>query len=106
MSFTFHEGEFDREDVAALLELHFNAMRGASPPEACHVLPASSLEHPSIHLIVTAGAMGITRLSLETGSTPDFAGALRLYKRTGFTRSATFGGYPGSLFTSFFSRQI
>ena len=118
MSFTFHEGEFDHEDVAALLELHFNAMRGASPPEACHVLPASSLEHPSIrlfsardmagtllgvgalktldsthgeiksmrtapaalglgvggklltHLIATARATGMTRLSLETGAPP------------------------------------
>lgn len=154
MSFTFHEAEFDREDVAALLKLHFNAMRGNSPPEACHVLPASSLEHSSIrffsarddvgallgvgalktldphhgeiksmrtapaalglgvggkllaHLIATARAMGMTRLSLETGSTPEFAGALRLYERAGFTRSGPFGGYPGALFTSFFSRQI
>lgn len=154
MTITFHEGELDRPDVAALLELHFAAMREHSPPEACHVLPAASLGEPTIrffsarggdgsllgigalktldpthgevksmrttpaalgsgvggallaHLIASARAQGMTRLSLETGSTPDFAAALRLYERDGFTPCAPFGGYPGSQFTRFFTREV
>jgi putative acetyltransferase len=48
MAPTFHEGELDRDDVQALLALHFAAMRNHSPPDACHVLPAGALRHPSI----------------------------------------------------------
>ena len=58
------------------------------------------------HLTATARAMGITRLSLETGSTPDFAAAIRLYERDGFTRTAAFGDYPESDWTLFFTRLI
>ena len=45
---TIHQGELDREDVRALLALHFAAMRDHSPPDACHVLPVESLRHPAI----------------------------------------------------------
>ena len=45
---TFHQGELDSPDVQALLALHFAAMRETSPPEACHVLPASELRDPAI----------------------------------------------------------
>ena len=45
---SFHLGELDRDDVRALLEFHFNAMRGNSPPEACHVLPSDGLSAPDI----------------------------------------------------------
>ena len=45
---TFHLGEFDSEDVQALLAEHFRQMRSTSPPEACHVLPASGLRDPVI----------------------------------------------------------
>ena len=154
MSITFHGNDLDSTDVAALLDLHFAAMRGNSPPEACHVLPAASLRDPAIrffsaraddgtllgigalkslapdhgeiksmrtapaalgrgvggailtHLVEQARATGMTRLSLETGSTPEFAGALRLYRRDGFTPCEPFGGYAPSPFTRFFSRTI
>lgn len=154
MTVTFHESELDRPDVVALLELHFAAMRGHSPPEACHVLPAASLSDPAIrffsarggdgsllgigalrtldpthgevksmrtapgalglgiggallaHLVATARAQGMTRLSLETGSTSDFAAALCLYERDGFTPCGPFGDYPGSPFTRFFTHEI
>ena len=126
MTFTFHEGDLDSEDVAVLLELHAAGMEASSPPEACHFLVADALRDPAIrffamrdedgvlmgigalkslggsdgelksmrtapaalgrgvggamlaHLVAEARAMGLTRLSLETGSTPDFAAALRL----------------------------
>lgn len=152
-SWTFQEGELDRTDVRALLALHFAAMRDASPPEACHVLPLDGLLGPEIrffslredgallgvgalktlesghgeiksmrtadealgrgvggvllaHLIATARDMGLTRLSLETGSTPDFAAAIRLYERDGFARCGPFGDYPAGEWTLFFSRAI
>ncbi len=48
-----------------------------------------------------ARARGYRRLLLETGTTPDFAAALRLYDRAGFTRCEPFGDYPASDFTCF-----
>ena len=154
MAFTFHEGDLDSADVAALLDLHAAGMAASSPPEACHFLVADALRDPAIRffamrdeagvlmgigalkslgagegeiksmrtapgalgrgvggamlaqLVAEARAMGLTRLSLETGSTPDFAAALRLYEREGFTPCDPFGGYAPSAFSRFFSRQI
>lgn len=48
MNCTIHHGELELPDVRELLALHFAAMRSHSPPEACHVLPATSLAQPSI----------------------------------------------------------
>lgn len=48
MSISIHQGELDKADVRALLDLHVTAMHAHSPPEACHVLPGSALAHPSI----------------------------------------------------------
>ena len=45
---TIHEAELDRNDVVALLDLHFAEMRADSPPEACHVLPLDGLRDPAI----------------------------------------------------------
>ena len=58
------------------------------------------------HLTDAAKADGMTRLSLETGSTEQFAAALRLYEREGFERCGPFGGYADTLFTRFFSKEI
>ncbi len=58
------------------------------------------------HLTATAREMGLTRLSLETGSTEDFAAAIRLYQREGFTRCGPFGDYPDSEWTLFFTKPI
>ena len=154
MAFTFHEGDLDTEDVAALLDLHAAGMEASSPPEACHFLVADALRDPSIRffamrdgdgvllgigalkslggsdgelksmrtapaalgrgvggamlaqLVAEARAMGLTRLSLETGSMPDFAAALHLYEREGFTPCEPFGGYEASAFSRFFSLTI
>ena len=153
MHWTFHEGELDRDDVRALLALHFDSMRGASPPDACHVLAASGLAAPDIsfwslredgrllgvgalktlaadhgevksmrtapdalgrrvgramlhHLMAEARAHGWRRLSLETGSTPEFAAALRLYESEGFVPCGPFGGYSDTPFTRFFTRSL
>jgi len=57
-------------------------------------------------LLGEARARGLARVSLETGSTPEFAAALRLYERGGFTPCAPFGGYPPSSFTRFLSRLL
>ena len=51
-------------------------------------------------------AMGMTRLSLETGSTEPFSAAVRLYEREGFARCGPFGDYADTSFTRFFTRAI
>ena len=153
MDWTFHEGELDRPDVRALLALHFDSMRGASPPEACHVLEAAGLaardisfwslredgrllgvgalkalapDHGEVksmrtaphalgrgvgramlhHLVAKARARGFRRLSLETGSSAEFAAALRLYDSEGFVPCGPFGGYCDTPFTRFFTRSL
>lgn len=58
------------------------------------------------HLVATAYAMDHTRLSLETGNSPLFAAANRLYLRDGFERCGPFGGYPDTPFTLFYTREI
>ena len=58
------------------------------------------------HLTEVARQRGITRLSLETGSSPDFAAALRLYEREGFLPCPPFGDYQDTPFTRFFSREL
>jgi putative acetyltransferase len=53
------------------------------------------------HIVATAGARGMTRLSLETGSFGYFAPARALYARHGFVECDPFGDYrpdPNSVF--------
>ena len=57
------------------------------------------------HLTATARAMGLNRLSLETGNSPLFAAANRLYVADGFDRCGSFGGYPNTAFTHFYTRE-
>lgn len=58
------------------------------------------------HLMAVARSDGMTRLSLETGSTPQFAAALRLYGREGFESCGPFGGYVDTPFTRFFTKAL
>jgi putative acetyltransferase len=58
------------------------------------------------HLVAAARAEGMTRLSLETGSTEQFAAANRLYEKEGFERAGPFGSYADTQFTRFFTREI
>lgn len=58
------------------------------------------------HLTATAREDGITRLSLETGSTDQFAAANRLYEKEGFERCGPFGTYTDTPFTRFFTKQL
>ena len=56
------------------------------------------------HVIATARARGMKRLSLETGSWPFFAPARALYARRGFVECEPFGGHrrdPNSVFMTF-----
>ena len=53
------------------------------------------------HIIATARQMGLSRLSLETGSWPYFNPARELYRRHGFVECPPFGSYvadPNSVF--------
>jgi putative acetyltransferase len=54
-----------------------------------------------LHIIDAARAMGMSRLSLETGSWEYFVPARELYKRHGFVECSPFGEYvpdPNSVF--------
>ena len=154
MSWSFHEGELDRDDVRALLAQHVAEMNAGSPPSACHVLAVDALSDTAIrfftvrsaqgmllgcgalkriaadhgeiksmrtadaalgegvgtallaHLIDSARASGMTRLSLETGNSAMFAAANRLYQRAGFEVCGPFGEYRTTGFTSFYSRTL
>lgn len=53
------------------------------------------------HIIGVAGARGLRRLSLETGSGPAFEPALALYRRRGFVDGDAFGDYTRSAFNQF-----
>ncbi len=58
------------------------------------------------HLIGAAKARQMTRLSLETGSGPEFEAALALYRRNGFANGAAFGDYLPSAFNQFLHRNL
>ena len=58
------------------------------------------------HLLSTARTAGMTRVSLETGSTEQFAAANRLYEKNGFERTGAFGGYADTPWTHFYTREI
>jgi putative acetyltransferase len=58
------------------------------------------------HLLATAHADGIARISLETGSTDQFAAANRLYEKNGFERTGAFGDYADTPWTHFYSKEI
>jgi putative acetyltransferase len=60
------------------------------------------------HIIATARERGISRLSLETGSSAYFQPARALYKSHGFVECPPFGDYapdPNSVFTSLDLRE-
>jgi putative acetyltransferase len=48
MSWTFHEGELEADDVRDLLADHYAEMIAGTPPSACHVMPADALADPAI----------------------------------------------------------
>lgn len=58
------------------------------------------------HLIALARDGGLARLSLETGNSPFFDAANRLYAGAGFERCGPFGGYADTPFTHFYTRAI
>lgn len=58
------------------------------------------------HLIREANRLGIKSLWLETGSTPPFTPALRLYASAGFERCGPFDGYVDDAFSVFMTREL
>ena len=58
------------------------------------------------HLLDTARRSRMNCISLETGSTEQFAAANRLYERNGFERTGPFGDYPDTPWTHFYSKAI
>ncbi len=58
------------------------------------------------HIIATARQRGYVRLSLETGSTPDFDAAHGLYLRYGFEYCPPFGDYVEDPFSRYMTRAV
>jgi len=58
------------------------------------------------HVLSVAGTRGFRRVSLETGTTEDFASAQALYARMGFTPCDPFGGYRPSPYNTFMSKNL
>ncbi len=58
------------------------------------------------HILATARARGLTRLSLETGTGSAFAPAHRLYQRYGFVPCAPFGSYAKDPHSRFLTRTL
>ena len=57
-------------------------------------------------LVAEAFSRRYRKISLKTGSGPEFAAALRLYDREGFLQCGPFGGYAPTDFTVFLSRDL
>lgn len=58
------------------------------------------------HIIATAKAAGMRRLSLETGTHAYFEPAVRLYRRMGFVDCGPFGDYDASAHNMFLTREL
>lgn len=57
-------------------------------------------------IIARARHCGLEWLMLETGSTPDFASAHRLYERMGFRSRGPFHDYPDSGWSAFYELRL
>lgn len=57
-------------------------------------------------IVAEAKALGLTRLSLETGSGPAFEPALMLYRKHGFVDGEAFSDYQPSAFNQFLHLQL
>lgn len=59
------------------------------------------------HILNVARSRGYRRISLETGSGPEFEASLALYRQFGFTPSEAFADYPANdPFSRFLSRVL
>ena len=58
------------------------------------------------HLVEEARSRGLRRVSLETGTQPEFAGARALYASEGFAECGPFSSYAASAFSTFMTREL
>ena len=58
------------------------------------------------HVVSEAHRLQLSTLWLETGSTPDFLPAQKLYESAGFTRCGPFDGYVEDAFSVFMTRVL
>ncbi|GAA2575325.1 GNAT family N-acetyltransferase [Microbacterium binotii] len=58
------------------------------------------------HILAEAATMGLASVWLETGSTPEFVPAVRLYESEGFTRCGPFADYRDDPLSLYFTRAV
>lgn len=83
------EDDLTHPDVHALIALHLNHMDDHSPQDSSYTLDLSGLQRR------------YKKLSLETGTTPAFDPALKLYRKYGFVNGAVFADYRESPYNQF-----
>jgi putative acetyltransferase len=107
-------GDLDDPRVRSLLAQHLAIARAATAPGSDHgevksMHTASACRRTGVgramllHLIGAARDLGMSRLSLETGSWAYFQPARALYQSVGFVECPPFGEYvrdPNSVFMS------
>jgi hypothetical protein len=71
------------DDVRDLLAAHLAFSRGVTPLEYSFALDVDALAEPSVTLF-SARSQGYHHVSLETGTTEEFAPARALYAHSGF----------------------
>jgi putative acetyltransferase len=58
------------------------------------------------HILDEARKRSYRRISLETGTTPEYLPAVRLYERHGFVPCEPFGGYQPTPFNRFYTLKL
>tara|TARA_R110001592_G_scaffold41585_3_gene135650 strand:- start:5223 stop:5678 length:456 start_codon:yes stop_codon:yes gene_type:complete len=58
------------------------------------------------HILAEARLRSYRRVSLETGSGPEFEPALRLYRKRGFKNGGPFSDYPSTAFNQFLHLEL
>jgi putative acetyltransferase len=92
--FCYRDGSGELLGVGALKRLDDSAGELKSMHTAAEARGRGVGRAMVAHIIEVARERGLSRLYLETGTTPGFTAARNLYASAGFMPCGTFGGYP------------
>ena len=99
-----HDGELAGCGALKMLDHRHGEIK--SMRTAVDFLRQGVAAHMLDHIIGQARTRGLTRLSLETGSSPAFEPALALYRRYGFEDCEPFADYKPDPFSRFMTRAL
>lgn len=96
MQFVIAPDTTQQLDLQELLGTHLAFANDTSPPDDVHALDIEALGDTSVRLRPLARGLGLSRVSLETGTMDAFSSARRLYESLGFEVCEPFGAYTCS----------